>query len=202
MKLHRCPRAVEELKNQSGWGAAGHVVLEPYLVDAVALPVSEETHAVRAGGDGFKAVEHVRQRNLLVDVLLNQERLANSERQLRHDAQHPQRHDHPVELFAVTIARELDDAPFRRDQLQCYDRARQIGRTRAVRSRLHRAADTHVRKRRQVGDGVAVLVEIAAQLAVRDARFNGHGLVDFIELKHPIQLAQTDQVPNGGRRCG
>ena len=172
-----------------------NAALHPYLVDARPLPVREEADTVSRGHNLLKVFFQRRYRQPFVHVLTHGKRRLNSQRHFGDDAKRAEAHDGRVQPFAIRARGKRHDAAIGREHLQTRDGRCKIPVRHAgsmCRGRTG-APNGNVRQRGQIVERKTLVVEIRAELAVRDAGLNGDLPLLRIEGHHLVEAGQRNK---------
>src|SRR6202008_3040208 len=99
-----------------------HAVLQPDFVDALLLPIGEQTHAVGCGHDFVKVILHFREGKILIDILLNLKSRLDVERNFCNDAESGEADDSAGKNIRIVFAGKLDDIARSVDDVESGDR--------------------------------------------------------------------------------
>src|SRR4051812_38206302 len=176
MQIARCELRTVEFRG-SGERLTADAALDPNLVDTRLLPIGEEADTIAARLDGVEVVLHLREGQILIDVLANRVGWLNVERDARDDPESTEPNDSGAEFLSIGRARELDHVAGAGDELDGRHGCREvsIGFAGSMSRGAAGAGDRYVGQRRQIVQGKAMGVEVWTKLPVSDAWLERHG---------------------------
>ena len=157
--------------------------LNPDLLDAMVLPVGEEAEAVAGAEDVVEVVLELGEGKILVDDLAHLEGRLDVEGDGGDDTERAEVDDGAEEVVAVLLARDVDDVSVGGDDFKRCDLGGEVSVAwaGAVRRGGDGSGDGDVRERREVVEGVTLLVEPGRELAVGDASADGDGAGSLVD---------------------
>ncbi len=141
-------------------------------------------------------VFHLRQRQVLVDVLAHIKRRQNVERQLGDDAEAAEAHGCPAKLLAVPFARQMDDVAGAGDDLHRRDGRREaaVAVARAVCPRRAGTGDGDMRERGHIVQREAGPMQFSGEVLIPDAAGNRHGAARGVDRHRRLEPVERDKV--------